>query len=100
MLVAFVDIAGEVVAAALSGAVAVLFGRDVLEVVGGTVADIAVLVIQFLAFGSVADPGFGDEDVAVRCSDEVAHPRVVRVDVGLGVKVLGLVRLHLVESTG
>ena len=84
----------------MSGAVAVLFGGDVLEVVGGTVADVSVLVIEFLAFGAVADPGFGDEDVAVRCSDEVAHPRVVRVDVGLGVEVLGLIRLYLVESTG
>ena len=79
---------------------AVLFGGDVLEVVGGTVADIAVLVIQFLAFGAVADPGFGDEDVAVRSSDEVAHPRIVGMDVGFGMEVLGLVVLHLVESTG
>ncbi len=89
---------GEVVAA-LGGALAVLFGSDVLEVVGSTVADVSVLVIKFLAFGAVADPSFGYEDVAVGRSDEVAHPRVVGVDVGFGVEVLGLVRLHLVEST-
>ena len=79
---------------------AILVRGDVLEVRGSAVADVAIFVVEFVAWGTWTDPSFGDEDVTVRSSDEVAHPWVVGMDVGFSVEVLGLIELHLVESSG
>ena len=86
--------------ATLGGTSAIFVRGDVLEIGGSAVADVAIFVVEFVAFRSWTDPSFGDEDVAVRSSDEVAHPRIVGMDVGFGMEVLGLIELHLVESSG
>ena len=57
-------------------------------------------MVEFEALWSRSYPRFGDEDVTVRSSDEVAHPRVVGMDVGFGMEVLGLVVMNFVESSG
>ena len=87
-------------ASAVGGTSAILVRGDVLEIGGSAVADVAIFVVEFVAFRSWTDPSFGDEDVTVRSSNEVAHPWVVGMDVGFGMEVLGLVELHLVESSG
>ena len=84
----------------MRGTSAILVRGDVLEVRGSAVADVAIFVVEFVAWGTWTDPSFGNEDVAVRSSDEIAHPRVVGMDIGFGMEVLGLVELHLVESSG
>ena len=84
----------------MCGSSAILVRGDVLEVRGSAVADVAIFVVEFEPFGTRSYPSFGDEYVAVRSSDEVAHPWVVGMDVGFGMEVLGLVELHLVESSG
>ena len=78
----------------------VLVRSDVLEVGNSAVADVAIFVVEFEALGAWPNPRFGDEDVTVRSSDEVAHPRVVGMDVGFGMEVLGLVVMNFVESSG
>ena len=85
---------------AFSSTSAILVRSDVLEVGDSAVADVAIFVVEFEALGSWSYPSFGDEDVAVRSSDEVAHPRVVGMDVGFGVEVLGAIVLHLIQSSG
>lgn len=79
---------------------AILLGSDVLEVIGCAVADVAIFVVEFEALGSWSYPSFGDEDVAVRSSDEVAHPRIVGMHVGFSLEVLGAIVLHLIQSSG
>ena len=79
---------------------AILVRSDVLEVGDSTIADVAIFVVEFVPFGSWTNPSFGDEDVAVRSSDEVAHPRIVGMDVGFGMEVLSLVVMNFVESSG
>ena len=79
---------------------AILLGSDVLEVRDSAVADVTIFVVEFATLGSWSYPSFGDEDVAVRSSDEVAHPRVVGMDVWFGMEVLGLVVMNFVESSG
>ena len=79
---------------------AILVRGDVLEVRGSAVADVAIFVVEFVSFRSWTNPSFGDEDVAVRSSDKVAHPRIVGMDVGFGMEVLGLVVMNFVESSG
>ncbi len=56
-------------------------------------------MVEFEALGSWSYPSFGDEDVAVRSSDEVAHPRIVGMDVGFSLEVLGAIVLHLIQSS-
>lgn len=85
---------------AFSSTSAILVRSDVLEVGDSAVADVAIFVVEFEALGPWSYPSFGDEDVAVRSSDEVAHPRVVGMDVGFGMEVLGLVVMNFVESSG
>ena len=85
---------------AFSSTSAILVRSDVLEVGDSAVADVAIFVVEFEALGAWPNPRFGDEDVAVRSSDEVAHPRVVGMDVGFGMEVLGLVVMNFVESSG
>ena len=79
---------------------AILVRGDVLEVRGSAVADVAIFVVEFVPLGARTNPSFGDENVAVRSSDEVAHPRVVGMNVGFGMEVLGLVVMNFVESSG
>lgn len=57
-------------------------------------------MVEFEALGSRSYPRYGDEDVAVRSSDEVAHPRIVGMDVGFSLEVLGAIVLHLIQSSG
>ena len=57
-------------------------------------------MVEFVPFGTWSYPSFGDEDVAVRSSDKVAHPRIVGMDVWFGMEVLGLVVMNFVESSG
>ena len=78
----------------------VLVRSDVLEVGNSTVANVAIFVVEFEALGSWSYPSFGDEDVAVRSSDEVAHPRIVGMHVGFSLEVLGAIVLHLIQSSG
>jgi len=80
--------------------VAILLGSDVLEVRDSAVADVTIFVVEFAALGTRSNPGFGDEDVTVRSSDKVAHPRVVGMDVWFGMEVLGLVVMNFVQSSG
>ena len=85
---------------AFSSTSAILVRSDVLEVRDSAVADVTIFVVEFATLGSRSNPSFGDEDVAVRSSDEVAHPRIVGMDVGFGMEVLGLVVMNFVQSSG
>ena len=73
-------------------------GRAVVGVVA--VQMVTLVLTSELVHTARSNPGFGDEDVAVRRSDEVAHPRVVGMDVWFGMEVLGLVVMNFVESSG
>ena len=84
----------------MGGTSAILVRGDVLEIGGSAVADVAIFVVEFVPFGTWSYPSFGDEDVAVRSSDKVAHPRIVGMDVWFGMEVLGLVVMNFVESSG
>ena len=70
------------------------------EVRNSIVGDVAIQMMTLMVAATGTDPSFGDENVAVRSSDEVAHPRVVGMDVGFGMEVLGLVVMNFVESSG
>ena len=70
------------------------------EVGGSIVGVVAVQMMTLMVEATWPNPRFGDEDVAVRSSDEVAHPRIVGMDVGFGMEVLGLVVMNFVESSG
>ena len=78
----------------------ILLGSDVLEVRDSAVADVTIFVVEFATLGPRSNPGFCDEDVTVRSSDKVAHPRVVGMDVWFGMEVLGLVVMNFVKSSG
>lgn len=78
----------------------ILLGSDVLEVRDSAVADVTIFVVEFATLGPRSNPGFCDEDVTVRSTGEVAHPRIVGMDVGFGVEVLGAIVLHLIQSSG
>ena len=79
---------------------AILLGSDVLEVRDSAVADVTIFVVEFAALGPRSNPSESNEDVAVRSSDEVAHPRVVGMHVGFSLEVLGAIVLHLIQSSG
>ena len=84
----------------MRSASAIFFRGDVLEIRCSAVADVAIFVIEFESFGAWSNPRFGYENVAVRSSDEVAHSRIVGMDVWFVMEVLSLVELYFVESSG
>lgn len=73
-------------------------GRAVVGVVA--VQMMTLVLTSELVHATRTDPSDSHKDVAVRCSDEVAHPRVVGMDVWFGMEVLGLVVMNFVESSG
>ena len=79
---------------------AIFVRGDVLKIGGSAVADIAIFVVEFEARWTWSNPSFGDEDVAVRSTDEVAHPGIVGMDVWFGMEVLGLIVMNFVKSSG
>ena len=69
--------------------------------VGCTVVEhVAVAMMALVALGSRTYPCEGDEEMAIRCTPEVGHPRVVGMHVRFAAEVFDVTTLHLVQSTG
>ena len=78
----------------------ILRRSDVLKVRGCAVADVAIFVVEFAALWSWSNPCESNEEMTIRSTSEVSHPRIVGMDVGFGVEVLGAIVLHLIQSSG
>ncbi len=70
------------------------------EVGGSIVGVVAVQMMTLMVEATRTDPSESNEEMTVRSSDEVAHPRIVGMDVGFSLEVLGAIVLHLIQSSG
>ena len=74
--------------------------REPDEVGRTIVGVVAVKVMTLMVTATRTNPSESNEEMAVRSSDEVAHPRVVGMHVGFSLEVLGAIVLHLIQSSG
>ena len=78
-----------------------VFGvREPDEVGRAIVGVVAVQMMTLMVEATGTDPSDSDEKMTIRIADEVAHPRIVGMDVGFGFEVLDVVAFDLVQPSG
>ena len=70
------------------------------EVGGSIVGVVTVKVMTLMVAATGSNPCESNEEMTIRSTSEVSHPRIVGMDVGFGMEVLGLVVMNFVESSG
>ena len=70
------------------------------EVGGSIVSVVTIKVVALMVAVTRANPSEGNEEMTIRSTSEVSHPRIVGMHVGFSLEVLGAIVLHLIQSSG
>ena len=70
------------------------------EVGGSIVSVVTVKVMTLMVAATGSNPCESNEEMTIRSTSEVSHPRIVGMDVGFSLEVLGAIVLHLIQSSG
>ena len=70
------------------------------EVGGSIVGVVTVKVMTLMVAATGSNPCESNEEMAIRSTSEVSHPRIVGMHVGFSLEVLGAIVLHLIQSSG
>jgi len=76
------------------------FMREPDEVGGSIVGVVTVEMVTLMVAATGPDPCESDEEMTVRSTSEITHPRIVGMHVGFSLEVLGAIVLHLIQSSG
>ena len=69
--------------------------------VGRTIVGVvAVQMMTLMVEATGTDPSESNEEMTIRSTSEVSHPRIVGMHVGFSLEVLGVIVLHLIQSSG
>ena len=70
------------------------------EVGGSIVGVVTVKVMTLMVAATGSNPCESNEEMTIRSTSEVSHPRIVGMHVGFSLEVLGAIVLHLIQSSG
>ena len=70
------------------------------EVGGSIVGVVAVQMMTLMVAATGSNPCESNEEMTIRSTSEVSHPRIVGMHVGFSLEVLGAIVLHLIQSSG
>lgn len=70
------------------------------EVGGSEVGEVAVKMVALMVAATGSNPCESNEEMTIRRTLEVSHPRIVGMHVGFSLEVLGAIVLHLIQSSG
>ena len=74
--------------------------REPDEVRGSVIGVVAVQMMTLMVAATGANPCESNEEMTIRSTSEVSHPRIVGMHVGFSLEVLGAIVLHLIQSSG
>lgn len=70
------------------------------EVGRAIVGVVTVKVMTLMVAATGSNPCESNEEMTIRSTFEITHPRIVGMDVGFSLEVLGAIVLHLIQSSG
>ena len=70
------------------------------EVGGSIVGVVAVQMMTLMVAATGSNPCESNEEMTIRRTFEITHPRIVGMHVGFSLEVLGAIVLHLIQSSG
>ena len=70
------------------------------EVGGSIVGVVTVKVMTLMVAATGSNPCESNEEMTIRSTSEVSHPRIVGMHVGFSLEVFGAIVLHLIQSSG
>ena len=70
------------------------------EVRCSVVGVVTVKVMTLMVAATGSNPCESNEEMTIRSTSEVSHPRIVGMHVGFSLEVLGAIVLHLIQSSG
>ena len=70
------------------------------EVGRAIVGVVAVQMMTLMVEATGSNPCESNEEMTIRSTSEVSHPRIVGMHVGFSLEVLGVIVLHLIQSSG
>lgn len=70
------------------------------EVGGSIVGVVTVKVMTLMVAATGSNPCESNEEMTIRSTSKVSHPRIVGMHVGFSLEVLGAIVLHLIKSSG